>query len=305
MSKYNVNIQECAVGDNSKLTIGATDGVPRQVPTLKQGARTKPSLDDQVEYLRGKGVTAANISSYTEEEATLIEKGKISVVFGSPEAWIQNERWRTMLGNSVYSKKLCALAIDEAHVIRQWNRCTVLSSGTEAAYTGKLYGILGTPPPPSVPEGVQENLHLTEVQKQWLLTSLALENLFLPRIRKLILEEIEKENIKGEMDKSQTDFLLGRVYTLYHRPLLSWIADCDKLSELEVFRFFNHIGLTKKKWYSCSSLQLDSLLSRVEARHFHDDLRWPLSLFLKQIRLPAADIEELLEDLDNFNARGI
>ncbi|XP_022807576.1 uncharacterized protein LOC111344598 isoform X2 [Stylophora pistillata] len=206
MSKYNVNIQECAVGDNSKLTIGATDGVPRQVPTLKQGARTKPS----------------------------------------------------------------------------W-----------------------TPPPPSVPEGVQENLHLTEVQKQWLLTSLALENLFLPRIRKLILEEIEKENIKGEMDKSQTDFLLGRVYTLYHRPLLSWIADCDKLSELEVFRFFNHIGLTKKKWYSCSSLQLDSLLSRVEARHFHDDLRWPLSLFLKQIRLPAADIEELLEDLDNFNARGL
>ena len=77
-------------------------------------------VDDQVEYLRGKGVTAASISSCTEEEATLIEKGKISVVFGSPEAWIQNERWKTMLGNSVYSKKLCALAIDKAHVIRQW-----------------------------------------------------------------------------------------------------------------------------------------------------------------------------------------
>ena len=77
-------------------------------------------VDDQVEYLRGKGVTAASISSCTEEEATLIEKGKISVVFGSPEAWIQNDRWRTMLGNSVYSRKLCTLAIDEAHVIRQW-----------------------------------------------------------------------------------------------------------------------------------------------------------------------------------------
>ena len=46
-------------------------------------------VDDQVEYLSGKGVTAASISSCTEEEATLIEKGKISVVFGSPEAWIQ------------------------------------------------------------------------------------------------------------------------------------------------------------------------------------------------------------------------
>ena len=73
-----------------------------------------------MEYLRGKGVTVASISSCTEEEATVIKKGKISVVFGSPEAWIQNERWRSMLGNSVYSKKLCALAIDEAHVIRQW-----------------------------------------------------------------------------------------------------------------------------------------------------------------------------------------
>ena len=40
-------------------------------------------VDDQVEYLRGKGVTAASISSCTEEEATVIEKAKISVVFGS------------------------------------------------------------------------------------------------------------------------------------------------------------------------------------------------------------------------------
>ena len=77
-------------------------------------------VDDQVEYLRGKGVKAASISSCTEEEATVIEKGKMSVVFASPEAWIQNERWRSMLGNSVYSKKLSALAINEAHVIRQW-----------------------------------------------------------------------------------------------------------------------------------------------------------------------------------------
>ena len=50
----------------------------------------------------------------------MIEKGKVFVIFGSPEAWIKNEGWRAMLGNSVYSKKLCALAIDEAHVIKQW-----------------------------------------------------------------------------------------------------------------------------------------------------------------------------------------
>ena len=75
-------------------------------------------VDDQVACLRKKEVTAASISSCTEKKATLIEKGKVSVVFGSPEVWIKIERRRAMLGNSVYSNKLSALAIDEAHVIR-------------------------------------------------------------------------------------------------------------------------------------------------------------------------------------------
>ena len=69
-------------------------------------------VDDQVAYLRRKEVTAASISSCTEKKATLIEKGKVSVVFGSPEVWIKIERRRAMLGNSVYSNKLYALAID-------------------------------------------------------------------------------------------------------------------------------------------------------------------------------------------------
>ena len=69
-------------------------------------------------YLRRKEVTAASISSCTEEKATLIEKGKVSVVFGFPEVWIKLERRRAMLENSVHSNKLYALAIDEAHVIR-------------------------------------------------------------------------------------------------------------------------------------------------------------------------------------------
>jgi len=75
-------------------------------------------VDDQVAYLRGKEATAASISSCTEEKAILIEKEKVSVLFGFPEAWIKNKRRRAMLGNSVYSNKLCALVIDEAHVIR-------------------------------------------------------------------------------------------------------------------------------------------------------------------------------------------
>ena len=76
-------------------------------------------VDDQVACLRRKVVTATSISSCTEKKATLIEKGKVSVVFGSPEVWIKIERRRAMLGNSVHSNKLTyALAIDEPNVIR-------------------------------------------------------------------------------------------------------------------------------------------------------------------------------------------
>ena len=47
-------------------------------------------VDDQVAYLRRKEVTTGSISSCTEKKATLIEKVKVSVVFGYPEAWYQN-----------------------------------------------------------------------------------------------------------------------------------------------------------------------------------------------------------------------
>ena len=31
-----------------------------------------------------------------------------------------NDHWQATLGNDVFTSKLCAVAIDEAHVIRQW-----------------------------------------------------------------------------------------------------------------------------------------------------------------------------------------
>ncbi|XP_068757874.1 uncharacterized protein [Montipora capricornis] len=77
-------------------------------------------MENQVKYLRSIGVSAVNISSQTDNDHSRIENGQYSVVFGSPEAWLMNDRWRTMLGNVVYKSKLCAVAIDEAHVIKQW-----------------------------------------------------------------------------------------------------------------------------------------------------------------------------------------
>ncbi|XP_022803321.1 LOW QUALITY PROTEIN: putative ATP-dependent DNA helicase Q1 [Stylophora pistillata] len=77
-------------------------------------------MNDQVSHLRELGLKAANISSLEDSKRTRVESGEYSLVYGSPEAWLRNERWIFMLTNSVYSKKLCAIAIDEAHVARQW-----------------------------------------------------------------------------------------------------------------------------------------------------------------------------------------
>ncbi|CAB4025999.1 ATP-dependent DNA helicase Q1, partial [Paramuricea clavata] len=76
-------------------------------------------MDDQVAHLTSLGVSAVNISSRMEEDCDGVEAGEYSIVYGMPEAWILNPRWRNMLNSKVYSTRLCALAVDEAHVMRQ------------------------------------------------------------------------------------------------------------------------------------------------------------------------------------------
>jgi superfamily II DNA helicase RecQ len=43
-----------------------------------------------------------------------------AIVYATPEGLLKSERWRHMLTNKVYREKLCAIAVDEAHVIKQW-----------------------------------------------------------------------------------------------------------------------------------------------------------------------------------------
>ena len=77
-------------------------------------------MEDQVSYLKELGLKAANISSPEDGEGTRVESGKYSSLYRSPEAWLKNKHWRFMLMNSVYSKTLCGIAVDEGHVVRQW-----------------------------------------------------------------------------------------------------------------------------------------------------------------------------------------
>ena len=77
-------------------------------------------MKDQVSSLERLGISAVSLSDIKDEEIKDIEKGKFSVVYGTPEAWLKCERWRKLLSSSIYNSKLCGIAVDEAHVIKQW-----------------------------------------------------------------------------------------------------------------------------------------------------------------------------------------
>ena len=77
-------------------------------------------MKDQVENLRKLGIPAVSLSDVKDGEVGAIEEGRYKVVYGTPEAWLKVERWRKMLSSDTYTWKLCAIAIDEAHVIKQW-----------------------------------------------------------------------------------------------------------------------------------------------------------------------------------------
>ena len=49
-----------------------------------------------------------------------IKKGKIQLLFISPESVLRNSQWRDLLLSPVYQQNLVALTVDEAHCITQW-----------------------------------------------------------------------------------------------------------------------------------------------------------------------------------------
>ena len=78
-------------------------------------------IQDQSERLRQLGISCISLSDVdTQEEMHLVESASHSVICATPESLLKNERWRRMLSSDLFQQKVCAIALDEAHVIRQW-----------------------------------------------------------------------------------------------------------------------------------------------------------------------------------------
>ena len=79
----------------------------------------KPS--DQVSLLLSLGISVTSLNNETSEaDKRKFESGQYSIIYGSPELWLGDARWRKMLTSEIYKKSVRMVAVDEAHVIFHW-----------------------------------------------------------------------------------------------------------------------------------------------------------------------------------------
>ena len=77
-------------------------------------------IKDQTERLRQVEISCVSLSDVSMQgDIDLVERGLYSLVYATPESVLKNERWRRMLSMNLYQQKVCAIAVDEAHVIKQ------------------------------------------------------------------------------------------------------------------------------------------------------------------------------------------
>ena len=72
--------------------------------------------EDQIREASKLGIKAKMIGVHPDRD---IIQGRCQLVFGSPEAWLQNETWTKMLANEVYLH-LEGIVHDEVHVAYKW-----------------------------------------------------------------------------------------------------------------------------------------------------------------------------------------
>ena len=74
-------------------------------------------MEDQVKEAEKLGVRAGQLGVHDDRE---ILDGRLSLVFGSPESWLLNNKWRRMLASTIYQDNLIGIVVDEVHVTYKW-----------------------------------------------------------------------------------------------------------------------------------------------------------------------------------------
>lgn len=76
----------------------------------------------QVASFSARGLATAYVTgeSGNEEMKRGVSVGAYKLVFFTPELLMDNKRWRKVLMSNVYTARLKAFVVDEAHTVRKW-----------------------------------------------------------------------------------------------------------------------------------------------------------------------------------------
>ena len=75
----------------------------------------------QVLLCSARGLRVACVSGSTSPAIKDgVRCGNFQLIFFTPEILINDRQWRNLLSKNVFAKRLKALAVDEAHVVKKW-----------------------------------------------------------------------------------------------------------------------------------------------------------------------------------------
>ena len=81
-------------------------------------------IETQILEPQNLGVKAINLAAdeinVNNETENKIKSGQYSILFGTPETWIKQEKWYYMLISELFQKKTLIIVEDEAHCLPQW-----------------------------------------------------------------------------------------------------------------------------------------------------------------------------------------
>ena len=78
-------------------------------------------MEDQVNVCESHHITAVAVKRENESSHHHdVLKGKYQIVYISPEMLLGTNKWRTVLQDERFHKRLCAVVIDEAHCVKKW-----------------------------------------------------------------------------------------------------------------------------------------------------------------------------------------
>jgi superfamily II DNA helicase RecQ len=76
-------------------------------------------MSEQCKKLEGLDFNATYIGKDSSEN-DLIEKAEFDFIYGSPEQFVGDLKWRSVLKSSQFQEKMKAIVVDEAHTVIQW-----------------------------------------------------------------------------------------------------------------------------------------------------------------------------------------